>query len=150
MQKTDYRTLSLLAETLSDLEEVRIRMENRLRSLTTLTVDAEGMLHGFGMKADDPLVEKYKEYTAHIATLEDQSIKVVQKAIKNSPLGAYVADAQGVGEKTAARLLGVIGDPYWHPVENRPRKVSELWAYCGMDVRDGRAPRQGRTVQLEF
>lgn len=146
----EYQALALLAETLSDFEEVRIRMGNRLRSLTTITVDEDGIIHGFGMPEDNPVVKVYLEQTEKIAAIEEASIKVVQKTIRNSSMGEYVKNAQGVGEKTAARLLGCIGDPYWHPVEKRPRTVSELWAYCGMSVRDGRAPRRTKGQQSNW
>lgn len=150
LTQMDYRTLGLLSETLSDLEEVRIRMENRLRSLTMLTSEEDGTLHGFGMDADEPMVQEYVKYVANMQEVEKQSIKVIQKALKNSPLGAFVASQKGLGEKTVARLLGSIGDPYWHTVEDRPRRVGELWAYCGMDVRGGKAPRRTKGTQSNW
>ncbi len=36
-----------------------------------------------------------------------------------------------MGEKQAARLLAAIRDPYWNDLHDRPRTVSELWAYAG-------------------
>ena len=81
--------------------------------------------------------------------------------MKQHPLGPWVIGQKGLGLKTVARLLGEIGDPYWmtrhaeHPtektpegkpklivIEDRPRTVSELWAFCGLDVRNGAAPRR--------
>jgi hypothetical protein len=40
----------------------------------------------------------------------------------------------GIGSKQGARLLAALGDPYWSSLHNRPRTVSELWAYCGYHV----------------
>jgi hypothetical protein len=56
-----------------------------------------------------------------------------------------------VGDKTAARLLAAIGDPYWHTVQDRPRTVSELWAYCGLHVEHaGVAPRRRKGEQANW
>ena len=60
--------------------------------------------------------------------------------MKDHPLGPWVQAQNGLGLKTVARLLGAIGDPYWHSKEDRPRRVSELWSYCGL----GDARRQVR------
>jgi hypothetical protein len=40
----------------------------------------------------------------------------------------------GVGEKQFARLLAVIGDPYWNDLHDRPRTMRELRAYCGWHI----------------
>ncbi len=48
------------------------------------------------------------------------------------PLGPFVARSKGVGEKQAARLLAAIGDPYINVNTQKPRTVSQLWAYCGL------------------
>lgn len=52
--------------------------------------------------------------------------------LRQHPLGPWIkAPARkGVGDKQAARLLAVIGDPYLGP-DGEPRTVSQLRAYCG-------------------
>lgn len=47
---------------------------------------------------------------------------------------AFQKRHKGIGEKQLARLLAVIGDPYFNDLHQRPRTVSELWAYTGFHV----------------
>jgi hypothetical protein len=61
--------------------------------------------------------------------------------MRQNPLGPWVKAQRGVGEKQAARLIATIGDPYWNTLHDRPRTVSELWAYAGLHVlTDGLGP----------
>jgi hypothetical protein len=60
--------------------------------------------------------------------------------LRQHQLYPWVAGQRGVGVKQAARLLAAVGDPYWNDLHERPRRVSELWSYCGM----GDAVRQVR------
>lgn len=143
-------TLKMYVESLNDLEEIRIRTDNRLRSLTQHGTSEGGHEFGLGLDPESPEVKKYADLAEAFQTLEDTMIKSVTKEIKNSPVGAYVASQKGIGEKTVARLLGEIGDPYWHTVEDRPRTVSELWAYCGYHVIDGHAPRREKGKQSNW
>jgi hypothetical protein len=66
--------------------------------------------------------------------LECSAIRNLEKALVKHPLGPWVKTAVGVGEKQGARLIAAIGDPYWNTLHDRPRLVSELWAYCGLHV----------------
>lgn len=50
------------------------------------------------------------------------------------PLAGFQKRHKGIGKKQLARLLATIGDPYWNDMYERPRTVSELWAYCGLHV----------------
>lgn len=96
--------------------------------------------------------------------IEHTLIKNLEKAVKQCPLGPWILEQKGIGLKQAGRLLGAIGDPYWHsgyfntgavdkagePVMkayDRPRTVSELWSYCGYAVINGEAPRHRKGVQ---
>lgn len=115
--------LILAAQALDDLESTRIANENRLRSLrdvyglagSTQEAEAAGLVDG-------------------LAALEHQATLSLQRALRRHPLGPWVKRTVGVGEKQGARLLAAIGDPYWNSLHDRPRLVSELWAYCGYHV----------------
>jgi hypothetical protein len=126
--------LALSADIVDDLEETRIANENRLRQLTRTAVDADGEERGFGLTLDHPDVRNLQQMVEALAALEHQAVLQLQRRMRKHPLGPWVKAQKGVGEKQAARLLASIGDPYWHVLADRPRTVSQLWAYCGLHV----------------
>lgn len=126
--------LALLADVLDDLERTRIANENRLRQLTRTEVDSDGEERGFGLTLDQPQVAALADVVTALGKLEHQSTLNLQRAVRKHPLGPWVKATIGVGEKQGARLLAAIGDPYWNTLYDRPRLVSELWAYCGLHV----------------
>lgn len=142
--------LGTLASTVSDLEAIRISLSNRLWSLTHPVADADGILRTFGLEDDDPAVLAVAELLTGAQTLEKSAIKAMQKRMQKHVLYEWVKSNKGVGEKTAARLLSALGDPYMKEqyVEDgdefrriyKPRSVSELWAYSGYGVVNGMAP----------
>jgi hypothetical protein len=121
--------LLILATQLDELEAVRIAATNRLRSLAAPSED-----HGKGMDPASSSVRLCEAIAAEFVTFEKAATLELQRAMRRHPLGPWVKAQRGVGEKQAARLLAAIGDPYWHAAEDRPRTVSELWAYCGLHV----------------
>lgn len=132
--------LRLQAEIVDDLERTRIANENRLRQLTRTEPDEDGVLRGFGMTDADPDVRRLGEIVEGLARLEHQAVLNLQRTMRADPLWPWLKAQRGVGEKTAARLLASIGDPYWNTLHDRPRTVSELWAYSGLHtlpVQDG-------------
>lgn len=126
--------LALLADVLDDLERTRIANENRLRQLTRTEADSDGEERGFGLTLDQPQVAALANVVDALGKLEHQSTLNLQRAVRKHPLGPWVKATVGVGEKQGARLLAAIGDPYWNTLYDRPRLVSELWAYCGLHV----------------
>jgi hypothetical protein len=126
--------LALAADVLDDLERVRIANENRLRALITV----------FGLDESHPDVGRLAGMVDTLGKLEHDATLQLQRQLRKHPLGPWVKAQRGVGEKQAARLLAAIGDPYWNTLHDRPRTVSELWAYSGMHVRDGEAPKRRR------
>jgi hypothetical protein len=126
--------LALLADTLDDLERTRIANENRLRQLTRDEEDSDGELRGFGLTVDLPQVAAVSDLVDALGKLEHQATLNLQRALRKHPLGPWVKATIGVGEKQGARLIAAVGDPYWNTLHNRPRLVSELWAYCGLHV----------------
>ena len=115
--------LTIYADALDDLERSRIATQNRVRAL----VQVKGM---DGTKEH----ARMQGIVDALALLEHQSALLLQGAMRKHPLGEWVKNTNGIGLKQGARLLAAIGDPYWHVREDRPRTVSELWAYCGYHV----------------
>lgn len=134
--------LAMTAESVDDLERTRIAGENRLRQLTRVGEDKDGGERGFGLTLEHPAVKRQAEIVAQLQATEHTAVLALQKAMRAHPLGPWVKAQKGIGEKQAARLLACIGDPYWNTLHDRPRTVSELWAYCGYDVRGGQGPRR--------
>ena len=126
--------LGLLAEVVDDLESVRIANANRVRILTRTEADSDGEERGFGLTADHPEVAKLLATVDVMAAGEKDAIKNLENAMKKHPLGKFVKATPGLGLKQTARLLAAIGDPYWNDLHDRPRTVSELWAYAGFHV----------------
>lgn len=124
--------LALASVTLDDLEALRIAQENRYRSLTSHGESEAGVEWGYGLDDNDPQVAQAGAIVDSIKALEHQATLSLQKLMRKHPLGPWVKAQRGIGDKQAARLLGVIGDPYWNAAADAPRTVSQLWAYCGL------------------
>lgn len=123
--------LKILATQVDDLEAMRIANSNRVRILTTSDVDSDGIRRGLGLPENHRDVVRIAQTVDAIAAIEKQAISQLQSHMRRSAWGPWLKTAIGVGEKQLARLLGEIGDPYWNTLRQRPRTVSELWAYCG-------------------
>jgi hypothetical protein len=121
----------MAAEILDDLEKVRIANENRLRQLTRDEEDKDGVRRGFGWPVSRSEIICLQILIDALVDLEHKAELNLKRLMRKHPLGPWVKNAHGVGEKQAARLLAAIGDPYWNDTHNRPCTVSELWAYCG-------------------
>ena len=134
-------TLEMAAKIVDDLENMRKANENRLRQLTRDVEDSDGETRGLGLPLDHPDVARVAGIVEGIKHLEGEAIKNLQKIVRRHPLwNGFLKAQKGVGEKQSARLLAAIGDPYWHVPYDRPRTVSELWAYCGYHVLPGTQP----------
>jgi hypothetical protein len=142
--------LCLLSDMLDDLEGVRIATENRVRALTRSEADVDGELRGLGLDARSPEVARAIILSERLAALEHDATLDLKRAVRNHPLHGWIKRSKGVGEKQAARLLAVIGDPYWNDLHDRPRTVSELWAYCGYSVIGGAAQRRQKGVRANW
>ncbi|HOW94831.1 MAG TPA: hypothetical protein PLF91_10110 [Mycolicibacterium fallax] len=121
-------TLALAADVVDDLERVKIANQNRLR---TLTAQDE---YGHGMSVDHPDVKRLAALVKALEDAEHQATLNLARVMRHHPLGGWVKASKGVGEKQAARLLASIGDPYWNDLHSRPRRLRELYAFCGMSV----------------
>lgn len=127
-------TLALAADIVDDLEKVRIANENRLRQLTRAVEDKDGETRGFGLDETNPAVANLAAIVDMLDKADTASVRNLEKAMRSHPLGPWVKQQKGLGDKQMARLLAAIGDPYWNDLYDRPRTVSELWAYCGFHV----------------
>lgn len=140
--------LMLGSETLSDLEKVRIAMENRYRTLTRDVEDSDGEIRGFGLDETHPDVARAAGVLMLLRDVEDEQTKALQRLMKTHPLAEWVKNSKGVGEKQAARLIAATGDPYIAQrvlktedgktlgVQTSPRALREFLAYCGLGIAD--------------
>ena len=142
--------LALLSDSLNDLEGIRIATENRVRQLTRTEADEDGVMRGFGLDERSPEVAVAQALAAQLLDAERAATKALEKQMKRHPLYPWVEAQKGVGKKQAARLIAVIGDPYWNDLHDRPRTVSELWAWCGYSVVGGRAQQHTRGQQSNW
>ena len=129
--------LFTLAQTLQEYETLRIAEEHRLRIFSTPSdvPDEDGVCRGFGYAEDSNEVQVVKGLIDPLKDLEHRTVLSLQKRMRVNPIWPYFKDVKGVGEKTLARLMACIGDPYLRPLDDgsyEPRTVSQLWAYCGM------------------
>jgi hypothetical protein len=81
----------------------------------------------------DLMVEEVKESVNYVGRLETK----IKRKLKTFPIyNEYLADIKGVGVASAGELITIIKD-----IE-RFGTVSKLWAYFGLDVRNGKAPKR--------
>lgn len=146
----DDPVIATTANALSEVENMRKGMANRVRELTSLRVDPDDVLRGGGLTEDHPQVAALTAVRDAMAAQEKVMTLSLQKAVRSHPLGPWVKAQNGLGEKTIGRVLGVVGDPYWNVLHNRPRTVSELWAYCGLHVLDGEGARRKKGVKANW
>jgi hypothetical protein len=79
------------------------------------------------------MVEEVKESVNYVGRLETK----IKRKLKTFPIySEYLADLKGVGVASAGELITIIKD-----IE-RFGTVSKLWAYFGLDVRNGKAPKR--------
>lgn len=124
--------LALSADIVDDLEQVRKANTNRLNQLIRATTDSDGIQRGLGLAESDSDVVRIAALVASVETSERSAVRNLERVMKAHPLGLWIAGTYGIGLKQGARLLAVIGDPYFNTLHNRPRTVAELWAYCGL------------------
>lgn len=125
-------SLIVLAEAVDGFEDLRKASANRLRILTRNEPDSDGEERGFGLTLDHPAVAALQAQLDGIDALEHAAVLALQREFRLHPLHPWVKAQTGLGEKTVARLLASIGDPYWNTLHDRPRTVGELFAYCGV------------------
>lgn len=113
--------------TLNDLEQQRVATQNRHSALTRIE-------SGWGLPETHPDVKRMADLADALLVLEHQAELALGRALRRCPLHPWIKQQIGLGDRQVARLLGEIGDPYWNMRDERPRTVSQLWAYCGLHV----------------
>lgn len=150
--------LSLLSGFLDDIEGLRISINNRLKQAVRDEPDKDGRVRGFGLDYDAPEVQVLVNALDGMQKIERSLIGSLEKLMRKHPLGGWVRGRKGIGEKTIARLLGTIGDPYLRTVHGedglpvqQPRSLRQLYAYCGMHVTpEGYAPVRRKGVKSNW
>ena len=161
MEKASLRdqALAFLADTVDDIEGIRKATANRLRIMTATEPDEDGVLRGFGYPETHPAVASLAQFLELVVAAEKAAVKNLERQLRKHPLYPWVLQHRGVGAKQAARLLASIGDPYIRPewirtdetvVPEGPRTVSALWAYMGLHVSAGAAPKRTKGVQSNW
>ena len=116
-------TIRTLGQLLDDLERVRIANGNRIAALERDYGESPPHLD---------VVQKQIKVAEHLAELE------LVRVWRKHPLAPWAKQFRGVGEKSIARLVAIIGDP------GERENVAKVWAYCGHGDA-GRRPRKGMT-----
>lgn len=137
--------LQTLADGLDDIEQTRIAQHNRYRILTTSDPDGDGETRGFGLPDDHPAVAALAAQLQTLDFLDKQMTKALEKQLRTHPLHPWVKRQKGLGDKTIARLLAAVRDPYWNDLHNRPRTIGELFAFCGV-AGPGQRKQKGHKV----
>jgi hypothetical protein len=117
--------LHVYADLLDDLEGIRISTGNQVWALR----EAKGM-------ADTPDEQRMLGLSEGLIRLERIVERELKRALRDHPLGSWIAGTIGIGEKQGARLLAAIGDPYWNYGADRPRRLYDLYAFTGFHVWD--------------
>jgi hypothetical protein len=120
--------LRTLGSLLDDLERTRIMNGNRIGALE----------REFGSSLPAlQVIDKQVETVEHTAELE------LIRIWRRHPLAPWALDYRGLGEKSIARLVAIIGDP-------ASRTVAQLRAYCGHGDPERAAKRKGMTQEELF
>ncbi|HEU5223088.1 MAG TPA: hypothetical protein VFU07_05330 [Candidatus Lumbricidophila sp.] len=146
-------SLRLISDSLDDLEGLHTATTNRYRSATSTWVDEKtGLIRGLGLDERDPLVASVAVLATALEEQKHQMVLKLQRELRKTIFSPWLKQQRGVGEKTLARLLASIGDPYIRTdvvkldeknidIRETPRTLSALWGYSGLAVDNGTARR---------
>lgn len=135
-----YGGVLFFASMLGEIEFVRISNENRLRSVQQLNP----------VETLTPEVGFLAERVEDLIAMEKKIAKNLEGNMARTPIGKLIKHTTGLGLKSVGRFLGEVGNPSWHRLYDRPRRLGELYAFCGLDVRDGKAPKLMKGVQCNW
>jgi len=125
--------MRILVEIFYDAEDLRIRTEARLRAL------------GEDLKVPNEDVRGILAVLSWLRSAEKSAKKEIEMEVKNEELWKqYLSKINGIGPILAAGLIGYIED-----IE-RFDTVSKLWAYAGLHVVEGKAPRRRRGQKINW
>lgn len=123
--------LSHYARQLWDVQRTRIALANRVGAM-----ERDGLAKQWTL----PLAAAVHDLAVTERAIDRQLTRLAEQHF----LSRCIADAPGVGLPGLGRLLGVTG-----PLD-RFATVAKLWAYLGMHVEDGAAPRRRRGRQANW
>lgn len=152
MSHIAWARLTIAADQVDDIERLRIASENRLRALTeAVEIPSAGITIDKAGKGT-PEATALEAQVEALRGAEMVAVREIRRAMRAHPLGDWCREVHGVGEKSLARLLGVIGDPAnrFDPETGEvvPRTVSQLRSYCGYG--DAAKQKRKRGVQSNW
>lgn len=140
-------SIGFLAAQLDAIEDLRKATANRHRMATRDVEDSDGHMRGLGLSPDNPAVARSAVMLDALEKIEHEVVLELQRHMRQHPLWLwYGARFPGIGQKSLARLLAAIGDPYWNTMLDRPRTLYQLFAYCGLHTLP--SPGQSMTDDL--
>ena len=110
LSSPDLIAIRTLGRLLDDIERVRVMNGNRVAA-----VERE---YGSSLPALDVI-------QGHLRAVEHEAELELVRIWRKHPLAPWAKGHLGLGEKSVARLISIIGDPAERP------NVAKLWAYCG-------------------
>jgi len=115
-------------------QKARVQSENRLRAI--------------GSKADTAPPEQFmarmKERCEELQNLEDKTAKELREEIKGYRIwNEYLIRVKGIGPIMAAKLICEIDIA-------RASRVSNLWAFAGLGLRNGKIQRPTKGIKLDY
>jgi hypothetical protein len=125
-----YVYLMIAADYLTDMQDSRVALEGRIRSLE--------QVKGQGGKTRH---QRWLDYLKELERAEHKAKRELEAEVKHLPFNDWIDANPGVGYVNIGRLLGVTGDPA------ERETPSQLVAYCGLHVVNGRRPRRTRGEQ---
>jgi len=102
--------------TMYDIQEVRVRVDNRIDALERLGGD----------EVKDVVLELQGNLSTLAHKMEANAERALDKAVSRFPVIEWLEKVRGIGPRYAGSLVGVIA-----PI-SRFESVSALWAYCGL------------------
>jgi hypothetical protein len=105
------------------IQDQRIAMSNRVTAYHKL---------GYDLRHSEEILDGFKE-------LEKRAGKLIAGMVaRESIYQAFLRQVKGCGPLISGSLISMIGDP------GRFNTISTLWAYAGLDVRNGKAPKRAK------
>jgi hypothetical protein len=150
--------IGLICACLDGMELTRIQIKNRADQATRSVPDSDGIMRGLGLAEDSPLASLLTGTADDMRAIEENLTRQLVRIMKTHPLAPWIESRRGLGLKTTGRLIGSIGDPYLRSIvaddgtwTQAPRSVYQLYAYCGMHVReDGVAPYRQKGARANW
>lgn len=152
-----YLELRVMAESLADMQNTRIRVGNRSGAYMRETAKSN-----VG-PTDHTAMESFKKVFDNAEEITRKELVAAYRRVVPPRVQSWVRDTPGLGEATMARLLGVVGNPrvatpkHWEATgkpaktkvdtevravterakvlvsdDSYDRTVSQLWSYCGV------------------